>query len=171
VSLVLHSSVVIAWYFEDGNSAETDAVLDRVASDGAMVLAHWRADVGDAFQRMIQENQTDAIYRDTSLAELALLPITIDADTNTYAWSATLRIAERFSLSTHEESDLELTHRLALPFATLDEKLDAFIKELGGTAVGWDTLAWRSTKLSRPSDQWDARMKRCNSQSRRMRSC
>jgi hypothetical protein len=87
VSLVLHSSVVIAWYFEDGGTAETDTILDRVADDGAVVPEHWRLDIAEAFQKAIQQNRTDAIYRDASLAELALLPITIDADTNTYAWS------------------------------------------------------------------------------------
>ena len=123
MSLVLHSSVVIAWYFEDGSTAETDAVLDSVADSGAIVPAHWRLDVGEAFDRAIKRNRTDAIYRDASLVELALLPITIDADTNTYAWSATLRIAERFSLQLRDASYLELAHRLALPLAAIDKAL------------------------------------------------
>jgi predicted nucleic acid-binding protein len=130
VSLVLHSLIVIAWYFEDAATAETDVVLDRVASDGAIVPVHWRLDIGEAFQKAIQQNRTDAIYRDASLAELALLPITIDGDTNTFAWSATLRIAERFSLPIHEASYLELSHRLAFPFATLDQALQRVASQL-----------------------------------------
>jgi predicted nucleic acid-binding protein len=130
VSLVLHSSVVVAWYFEDVATAETDAVLDRVAKDGAVVPAHWRLDIGDAFQRAIQQNRTNAIYRGASLVDLALLPITIDDNTDTYAWSATLRIAEKFALPMHEASYLELAYRLALPLATLDEKLDTCLKKL-----------------------------------------
>jgi predicted nucleic acid-binding protein len=131
VSLVLHSSVVIAWYFEDAATAETDAVLDRVAEDGAVVPAHWRLDLGEAFQRAIQQNRTDAIYRGSSLAELSLLPVTIDGDTDTYAWSATLHIADRFSLPIHDASYLELAHRLALPFAALDPELENAARQLG----------------------------------------
>jgi predicted nucleic acid-binding protein len=135
MSLVLHSSVVVAWYFEDTATAETDSVLDRVAEDGAIVPAHWRLDVGEAFQRAIQQNRTDAIYRDASITELALLPITTDGNTETYAWSATLRIAERFSLPLHEASYLELAHRLALPFAALDQALQRAAIQLGLTFI------------------------------------
>jgi hypothetical protein len=83
VSLVLYSSVAIAWCFEDGSTAETDAVLDSVADSGAIMPAHWRLDIGEAFDRAIKQNRTDTVYWDASLVELGLLPITIDADTNT----------------------------------------------------------------------------------------
>jgi len=131
MSLVLHTSVVIAWYFEDASTAHTDAVLDQVANGGAVVPAHWRLDIGDAFQTALRQSRTDAIYRDASLAELALLPITIDTDTSTYAWSAALRIAERFSLPLHEASYLELAHRLALPLAAIDQALQRAADQLG----------------------------------------
>jgi predicted nucleic acid-binding protein len=131
VSLVLDSSVVVVWYFKDAATAETDAVLDRVAGEGAIVPAHWRLDVIEAFQAAIRRNKMDAIYRDASIAELALLPVTIDGDTDTYVWSATLRIADRFSLPIHAASYLELAHRLALPFATLDQALQRAAVGLG----------------------------------------
>jgi predicted nucleic acid-binding protein len=131
VSLVLHSSVVVAWYFEDVATAETDAVLDRVAEDGAVVPAHWRLDIGDAFQRAIQKNRTDAIYRGSSLVELALLSVTIDDDTDTYAWSATLRIAELSSLPMHEAAYLELAHRRGLPLVTISAEMAKAAQQFG----------------------------------------
>ena len=67
----------------------------------------------------------DAIYRDASLNELTRLPITIDTDTNTYAWSTTLRLAERFSLTAYQAAYLELAQRCSLPLATLDPALPA----------------------------------------------
>ena len=36
--------------------------------------------------------------------ELALLPIRVDAETDTYAWSTSLRLAERLQVSTEEAS-------------------------------------------------------------------
>jgi len=63
--------------------------------------------------------------RDTPLAELALLPITIDADTNSYAWTTTLRLAERFSLTAYDAAYQELALRRSLPLTTLDRDLRA----------------------------------------------
>jgi hypothetical protein len=38
-------------------------------------------EVANAFQTAIRRQRIDAVYRDASLAELGLMPITIDADT------------------------------------------------------------------------------------------
>ena len=57
------------------------------------------------------------------LRERQLLPITVDADTSTYAWSATLRLSERFSLTLYDAAYLELAQRRSLPLATLDRDL------------------------------------------------
>jgi hypothetical protein len=39
VSLVIDSSMALAWYFEDEETAASIAVLNRVADDGAIVPA------------------------------------------------------------------------------------------------------------------------------------
>ncbi len=65
----------------------------------------------------------DAFYRDASLAQLALMPISVDADTDTYAWSTTLGLAERFTLTLYDAAYLELAQRRHLPLATLDQEL------------------------------------------------
>jgi len=65
------------------------------------------------------------IIADASLVELGFMPITIDADTNGYAWSTTLRLAERFALTLYDAAYLELAQRRSLPLATLDRDLRA----------------------------------------------
>jgi predicted nucleic acid-binding protein len=120
LSLVIDASLTMAWYFEDESTPATDALLDRVADAGAMVPGLWRLEVANAFQTAIRRHRIDAVYRDASLAELELMPITIDADTSTYAWSATLRLSERFSLTLYDAAYLELAQRRSLPLATLD---------------------------------------------------
>jgi predicted nucleic acid-binding protein len=82
-----------------------------------------RLEVANALQTAIRRQRIDAVYRDASLAELGLMPITIDADTSTYAWSATLRLSERFSLTPYDAAYLELAQRRSLPLATLDRDL------------------------------------------------
>ena len=120
MSLVIDASLTMAWYFEDESTPATDALLDRVADAGAMVPGLWRLEVANAFQTAIRRHRIDAVYRDASLAELELMPITIDTDTSTYAWSATLRLSERFSLTLYDAAYLELAQRRSLPLATLD---------------------------------------------------
>ena len=65
-----------------------------------------------------------------------MLPITIDADTNSYAWSTTLRLAERFSLTPYDAAYLELAQRRSLPFATLDRDLRAAATALNVVLLG-----------------------------------
>jgi predicted nucleic acid-binding protein len=123
LSLVIDASLTMAWYFEDESTPATDVLLDRVADAGALVPGLWRLEVANAFQTAIRRQRIDAVYRDASLAELGLMPITIDAETNTYAWSATLRLANRFSLTLYDAAYLELAQRRSMPLATLDRDL------------------------------------------------
>ena len=123
MSLVIDASLTMAWYFEDESTPATDALLDRVTDTGAVVPGLWRLEVANAFQSALRRKRITAAYRDESLAELSALPIAIDADTDVYAWTTTLRLAERFGLTIYDATYLELAQRRSLPLATLDEAL------------------------------------------------
>ena len=45
MSLVLDSSMTLAWYFEDEKTNASIAVLNRVADNGAVVPALWHLEV------------------------------------------------------------------------------------------------------------------------------
>ena len=136
MSLVLDASLTVSWYFEDEATPLADAVLDRVSENGAMVPTLWRLEVANAFQSAIRRKRMTVRYRDEALIGLTQLPITIDADTNTYAWTTTLRLAERFSLTIYDASYLELAQRRSLPLATLDAELREAAAALGCTLRG-----------------------------------
>ncbi|MGO9423477.1 type II toxin-antitoxin system VapC family toxin [Roseiarcus sp.] len=51
------------------------------------------------------------------------MPITVDADTDAYAWTTTLRLAERYGLTVYDATYLELAQRRSLPLATLGKAL------------------------------------------------
>ena len=123
MSVVLDASLTLTWYFDDETTPATEAVLDRVSEAGAVVPGLWRLEVANAFQSALRRKRISAEYRDESLTELAQLPITVDADTNTYAWTTTLRLAERFGLTIYDATYLELAQRRSLPLATLDNEL------------------------------------------------
>jgi predicted nucleic acid-binding protein len=125
LSIVIDASLTMTWYFDDESTATTDELLDRVSEIGAMVPGLWQLEVANAFQMAVRRQRIDAAYRDASLADLALMPITVDSDTNSYAWSTTLRLAERFSLTIYDAAYLELAQRRSLPLATLDKELRA----------------------------------------------
>jgi predicted nucleic acid-binding protein len=123
VSLVVDSSMTLAWYFEDERTDASLAVLDQVAEAGAIVPAHWRLEVVNGLQVAVRRGRIDVAYRDASLADLQSLVIAIDPGTNRQAWSATLRLSDRFRLTSYDAAYLELALRRQLPLATLDGEL------------------------------------------------
>jgi predicted nucleic acid-binding protein len=74
--------------------------------------------------------------RDKILEDLAGLNIVTDADTQTFAWTATLRLAERYRLTLYDACYLELAQRLQLPLATLDQDLRRAAGALGLELLG-----------------------------------
>ena len=123
MSLVLDSSMTLAWYFEDEKTEESTAVLHRVVEEGAVVPAHWRLEVLNGFQSAIRRGRIDRAYRDASLADLRSLAIVTDTGTNRAAWAATLQLADRFGLTSYDAAYLEFALRRRLPIASLDGDL------------------------------------------------
>ncbi len=131
MSLVLGASLTMTWYFDDETTLATEALLDRVSEAGAVVPGLWRLEIANAFQSAVRRERISPEYRDAALAELGRLPIVVDADCDSYAWTTTLRIAERSGLTIYDATYLELAQRRSLPLATLD-------KELRGAAAALD---------------------------------
>jgi len=131
VSLVIDSSITLAWFFEDERSALADAVLQQVTASGAVVPSLWRLEVANALQMAVRRQRIDARFRDASIADLRCLPIAIDPETDRHAWGTSLSLAERCQLTLHAAAYLELAQRVGLPLASLDQQLRA-----AGTAIG-----------------------------------
>jgi predicted nucleic acid-binding protein len=136
MSVVIDASLTLTWYFDDATTPATEAVLDRVSETGAVVPTVWRLEVANAFQSALRRKRISDLYRDESLSELARLPITIDGETDTYAWTTTLRLADRFALTIYDATYLELAQRRSLPLATLDNELREAAAALGVTLLG-----------------------------------
>ena len=123
MSLVLDSSVTLAWLHSNELTEPVRLVFDRVTSARAWVPSLWKLEVANALQMAVRRGRIDAAFRDASLADLALLNIAADPDTDSFAWSTTLQLAQAHQLTVYEASYLELAQRMALPLATLDKKL------------------------------------------------
>jgi predicted nucleic acid-binding protein len=125
MSLVLDSSVTLAWVYSAEATPAILRVLEVVSDAGAWVPSLWRLEVANILEMGVRRNRHGAAFRDATLADLALLPVKIDAETERYAWSTTLRMAERHRLTLYDAAYLELALRRKLPLASLDMELRA----------------------------------------------
>jgi predicted nucleic acid-binding protein len=100
-------------------------------ASGAVVPSLWRAEVANGLQIAIRRKRIDAVFRSRALQHLELLPITVDRETDTYVWSSTLALADRFDLTIYDAAYLELAERRGLPLASLDKELNAAARALG----------------------------------------
>ncbi len=111
------------------------ALLHQVSDAGAVVPLLWRIEVANGLQFSVRRKRIDAAFRDASLADLGLLPIVVDPELNTYAWSTTLHLADRFRLTLYDAAYLELAQRRSLRLATLDRELRTAAQRAGITVA------------------------------------
>lgn len=125
MSLVLDSSAALAWVYADETTGPIRQVFEQLTLEGAWVPGLWRLEVANILEMGVRRGRHDAAFRDATLADLDLLPIRVDPDTDRQAWGATLRLAGRHRLTVYDAAYLELALRRGLPLATLDADLRA----------------------------------------------
>jgi predicted nucleic acid-binding protein len=123
MSLVLDSSATIAWIYAEEVTESIRKVFDVVCESGAWVPGLWKLEVANILEMGVRRRRHDAAFRDSTLSDLALLPIAVDAETERQAWGTTLRLSARHRLTLHDAAYLELALRRGLPLASLDEDL------------------------------------------------
>ncbi len=135
MSFVLDSSVALTWCFDDERMVATDELLERVVESGATAPSLWPLEVLNALAMAERRSRIDATRRQRLGGFLRDLPVAIDDETGSQAWTATAQLATRFQLTMYDAAYLELAQRLGLPLATLDLELRA-----AGAALGVSTL-------------------------------
>jgi predicted nucleic acid-binding protein len=125
VTVVLDSSVTLAWAYTEETTKAIRDVFDLVLAHGAWVPGIWRLEVGNVLEMGMRRGRHTTGFRDELLVDLASLLIRLDPDTDRHAWTATAQLATRHRLSTYDACYLELAQRLRVPLATLDSPLRA----------------------------------------------
>ena len=138
MTFVLDNSVAVAWCFEDEQTPTLLALLHRTAQSGAFAPSLWPLEGVNALLAAERRGRLERDRRRRLLGFLKALPITLDADTATRAWTGTSALAERFGLSAYDAAYLELADRLDLPLASLDGDLRRAAGELGVPLLGTD---------------------------------
>jgi len=136
MSFVLDNSVALTWCFEDERTPATAALLEQVAGSGALAPGLWPLEALNGLLVAERRGRLDAPLRKRLAGFLRALPISLDDDTASQAWSATAGLAERFGLSLYDAAYLELAERHNLPLATLDRDLRSAATALGLTVLG-----------------------------------
>jgi len=93
--LVIDASIALTWCFEDEVTEATEAIGTLVDSEGAVVPDLWRLEVANILEIGVRRGRNDAIFREATLADLSLLPISVDPETDRQGWGATMQLAHR----------------------------------------------------------------------------
>ena len=123
MSFVLDNSVALAWCFEDEQTSAVMALLDRVASTGAVAPLLWPVEALNGLIMAERRRRIGPEKRQQLAGLLRSLPVKLDEETATQAWEETARLGEPFRLSIYDAAYLELAQRRRLPLATLDRNL------------------------------------------------
>lgn len=122
-SCVIDASSTLAWCFEDESDERADALLERVATDGAVVPVHWRIEVASA---LIAGERRGRLRQAETAAFIGLiegLPIVVDETGENRAFHDVLALARQHRFSCYDAGYFELAMRLGLPLASRDRAL------------------------------------------------
>lgn len=134
MSFVLDNSVTMRWFFGDGKPQElayAGKVLDAMKNASAIVPATWGLEVANVIARAQARGLVTEARSAAFLEMLEGVDIEVDTATFAHALSDTLQLARRYGLSAYDASYLELTLRLGLSLATLDEDLQKAARKAG----------------------------------------
>lgn len=120
---VLDCSVTMAWCFDDEGTAYTHAVRDSLAQVRAVVPSLWCLEVANATIMGERRKRLDEARGQRFIVLVEALPVVIDHENSSRAFSDILHLARAHQLSAYDAAYLELAIRRGLPLACLDGKL------------------------------------------------
>ena len=118
---VVDASVTMAWCFEDEATEATDAVLDRLRSERALVPEIWPLEVANVLLVAQGRGRVNEAQIGRFVRLLTQLPIDVDETSADVA--SLVALGRTHELSSYDASYLLLAQRAGLPLATLDDRL------------------------------------------------
>jgi predicted nucleic acid-binding protein len=123
--------VAIGWLFEDEATDEGDALLDRVAREGAVVPALWHYEVADVLLQATRRGRTAGWRVLPMLQYLSRLPIRTEPEPRGTDWAGIIVSADALGLTAYDAAYVDLAARLNLPLATRDGGVRKAMQKLG----------------------------------------
>lgn len=129
--LVLDCSIAVSWCFADEAAPETDALLQRVRDETALVPMLWHLEVGNVLLQAERRGRITTAAAVSRLELLGALPIATDDEMPSGVLRSAMALARSENLTTYDAAYLELAMRRALPLATKDRRLREAAKRVG----------------------------------------
>ena len=130
MSWIVDCSIAMAWCFEDEATERTEAMLDRLETDPAVVPLHWGLEVANVLRSAVRRGRLSDEQAGERLTAPMSLPVRDDSLTHQLAFTSTWQLVRKYGLTSYDAAYLEL----AMPgCATGDER-----RGIGGRgAAGW----------------------------------
>jgi predicted nucleic acid-binding protein len=132
LAFVADASVAIGWVHPAQASSETAAMLDAIEAGSVLeVPALWPLEVANALTVLVRRRKLTEDDRQTGLGWLRGLPIKVDHEMASLAFSKLSELASAHRLSVYDAAYLELAERRTLALACKDGPLRKAAKECG----------------------------------------
>ena len=131
-SFVADASVAIGWVHPGQATAYTAAMLDAIADGAAIeVPALWPLEVANALTVLVRRKRLTEAERQVGLGWLRGLPLRIDHEMASLAFSRLSDLATAHQLSIYDAAYLELAQRRKLALACADGPLRKAARQSG----------------------------------------
>jgi predicted nucleic acid-binding protein len=134
--LVIDASSVLAWCFDDEGGPEADALIEKVAAEGAAVPGLWSLEIANGLVMAERRGRIKPAESAAFIAMIEELPIVADPATAARALHEATGLAREHRLTAYDAAYLELAMRLGLPLATGDRNLAAAAGRAGVMLIG-----------------------------------
>ncbi len=128
---VLDCSVTMGWVLEDEKTDYTEAVLDSLAENRAIVPSLWELEVSNVLIVADRQGGISQAQPTHALSLLSSLPILLDPLVPKRMLATVPVLAREHQLSTYDAAYLELALREGAVIATLDRKLERIALKCG----------------------------------------
>lgn len=130
-ALVIDASLALTWVLPDEASSHGDALLQRVATSGAVVPGLWYHEIANGLLMAQKRGRCTPAQRMAFAEELMQLPIEVESMTARIVLDGQIALAERFGLTAYDAAYLDLAMRRGLPLATQDKVMKAAAAKAG----------------------------------------
>ncbi|WP_433497942.1 type II toxin-antitoxin system VapC family toxin [Sphaerimonospora sp. CA-214678] len=127
--LVIDASVALAWCFEDEATPETEAVLDLVGKETAVVPPIWELEMANVLLGAEKRGRLSEFQTARFVSLLGQLPIMIDSAPSDI--KSVIAAGRRHGLTSYDATYILLAEREGLELATLDAALIAAAETAG----------------------------------------
>jgi predicted nucleic acid-binding protein len=137
-ALVLDASITLCWCFEEGATDATDALLERLRIETAVVPTFWHLEIANVLAMAERRRRITEADSSEFIGLLDGLMIERDLETADRVFGQVLGLARTQRLTAYDAAYLELSMRLGVPLATKDRPLAEAAARVGVIVLGQD---------------------------------